>query len=250
MGLTIHYSLKYDGRQGDARRLLDQLHSRARDLPVAEVSEIVELSGADCDSEQRERDDPLRWLLIQAGHYLELPSKGNVHVQAHVLPTHLIAFETMPGEGSEPANFGLCRYPATIGVNDNRHPDGQVRRRTGLSGWRWGSFCKTQYASSLECGGVQNFLKCHLAVIRLLDRAKELGILENVGDEGDYWGKRDIQSLAKEVGEWNSMIANFAGQLKDQLGDGVEAPITKFPDFEHLEAKGRDAEDRRTKRRT
>src|SRR5437762_2488004 len=105
MGLTIHYSLKFSGAHREARRLLDQLRSRARDLPFAEVGDVVELSGDDCAYEQRGRDDPLRWLLIQAGHYLELPPKGNVQYQAHVLPTHLIAFETMPGEGSEPANF-------------------------------------------------------------------------------------------------------------------------------------------------
>ena len=239
MGLTIHYNLKFRGEQREARQVIDQLRSRARDLPFAKVSDVVELSGADCAYEQRGRDDPLRWLIIQSGQYLELPPKGNAHFHAHVPPTHLIAFETIPGEGSEPANFGLCKYPATIDVNENRHPDGHVKRRTGLSGWRWGSFCKTQYASNKECGGVQNFLKCHLAVIRLLDRAKELGILEHVSDEGDYWEKRDIPSLAKEVGEWNDMLANFVGQLKDLLGDGIEAPIAKFPDFEHLEARGR-----------
>ena len=241
MGLTIHYNLNFRGTQREARRVLDQLHSRARDLPFAEVGDVVELTGADCAYEPRKRDDPLRWLLIQSGHYLELPPQGNVHFQAHVMPTHLLAFETVPGEGSEPANFGLCRYPATIEVNDNRHPEGRVKRRTGLSGWRWGSFCKTQYASNQECGGVQNFLKCHLAVIRLLDRAKELGILENVSDEGDYWEDRNIEALGRCVGNWNETIAGFAGQLKDSLGEGVVAAITQFPDFEHLEARGRDS---------
>ena len=38
------------------------------------------------------------------------------------------------------------------------------------------------------------------------------------------------------------MIAAQAGQLKDLLGDQVEAPITQFPDFEHLEARGRKQE--------
>ena len=241
MGLTIHYSLKYRGSQRGARSIIDQLHNRARDLPFAEVGDVVELSGAACNYDQPERDNPLRWLLIQAGRHLELPPKGNVHSSVHVLPTRLIAFETMPGKGSEPANFGLCQYPATVEVNDNRHPAGRVTRRTGLSGWRWGSFCKTQYASSKDCGGVPNFLKCHLAVIRLLDRAQELGVLEDVSDEGDYWQNRNVEALGRCVGEWNQMIATFAGQLKDALGDGLVAPITQFPDFKHLEAKGRAA---------
>ena len=36
------------------------------------------------------------------------------------------------------------------------------------------------------------------------------------------------------------MIAAFAGQMKDVLGDELEAPITDYSDFEHLEARGQD----------
>jgi hypothetical protein len=35
------------------------------------------------------------------------------------------------------------------------------------------------------------------------------------------------------------MIAGFAGQMKDWFGDQFVAAIADFPDFEHLEAKGR-----------
>ena len=31
-----------------------------------------------------------------------------------VIPLHIIAFTTVPGDGSEPANFGLCRYPDLV----------------------------------------------------------------------------------------------------------------------------------------
>ncbi|MCA9124928.1 MAG: hypothetical protein KDB11_32350, partial [Planctomycetales bacterium] len=82
----------------------------------------------------------------------------------------------------------------------------------------------------------------HLAVIRLLDHAQSLDILDEVSDEGDYWDKRDFPALAGEVGEWNEMIAAFAGEMKDWLGDDVKSAITDFPDFEHLEAKGRAVE--------
>ena len=72
----------------------------------------------------------------------------------------------------------------------------------------------------------------------MLDCARELGTLESVSDEGDYWQKRDVPALAREVGEWNEMIAAQMGQLKDLLGDEVEGAILKFPDYEHLEAAG------------
>jgi len=238
MGLTIHYSLKSNTRSPKkARELVAHLRGRAMDLPFAQVEDIVELTGAACDLDQRNRDDPHGWLLIQAGQYVERPAPGGTHCY-RVTPTHVTAFETRPGEGCEAANFGLCRYPAHIEVDDPDWPHRKRKLRTRLPGWSWGSFCKTQYASNRDCGGVENFLRCHLAVIRMLDHAKSLGILEDVSDEGDFWENRDVRALAQQVGHWNEMVAAFVGGLNDMLGDQVESEITKYPDFEHLEARG------------
>lgn len=73
----------------------------------------------------------------------------------------------------------------------------------------------------------------------MLDHARTLGILKAVDDEGAYWENRDVRSLAEEVVRWNEQMAGLAGQMKDLLGDDVEAAIMKFQSFEHLEAKGR-----------
>ena len=237
MGLTIHWKLKGDVRSpATARTLVERLRQKARDLPFASVGEIVELAGRETDYTALPPESPERWLLIQAGQYIE---SGNRHYP--VVPQHVIAFTTDPGEGCEPANFGLCRYPASIEVDDLR-PQAAFPKcclKTGLTGWRWASFCKTQYASNPGCGGVENFLRCHLTVIALLDFARSLGLVEHVSDEGNYWEARDVVALTKEVGTWNEMIAGFAGQLRDQLGANVESAITQFPNFEHLEARGR-----------
>ena len=232
MGLTLHYSLHADTRSvTTARDLIEKLRQRALSLPFKSVGPLLEFSGEFCDFSRRRQDDPSRWLLIQAC--------GRVHRDPYlydVPATHVIAFDSLPGDGSEPANFGLARYPATI-------TDSQGKRiRTGLSGWRWRSFCKTQYASNPKCGGVENFLRSHLSVVKLLDHARELGILGEVKDEGRFWERRDIKALALEVGEWNEMIAAGIGKLKDCLGGDVEAPITSYPDYEHLEAKGQSVE--------
>lgn len=243
MGLTIHYSLKSNTRSPKkARELVTHLRGRALDLPFAQVEDIVELHGNACDFDQCDRDDPHRWLLIQAGQYIDRPAPGGETYSYHVTPKHVIAFETLPGDGCEPANFGLCRYPAEIEVNDSDWPHRKRKLRTGLSGWFWGSFCKTQYASNRDCGGVENFLRCHLAVVRVLDHAKLLHILEGVSDEGHFWENRDVTALARQVGHWNQITASLAGKLKDLLGDQVKSEITKFPDFEHLEAAGRGKE--------
>lgn len=238
MGLTIHYSLRAETRSPkQARELLTRLRGRALDLPFERVDEIVELSGRDCDYQQYDREHPHRWLLIQAGQYVDDPQYAGYSYG--VTPQHVIAFSTWPGAGCEESNVGLCRYPSAIEV-DNPAGRGNKRRiATRLVGWRWASFCKTQYASNPQHGGVANFLRCHLAVITMLDHARSLGILNQVNDEGGYWEKRNLRALAEEVGSWNEMLAGMAGQLRDWFGEQIAAEITQFPDFEHLEANGR-----------
>lgn len=227
MGLTLHYQLKHSGPETTARRLVHQLHQAALDLPFKEVQDIVDLKGEACEFGKRSQEDPLRWLLIQAEDSLKLDE----HRWLGVPPSRVIAFETWPGEGCEWANFGFCQYPATLEY------EGQ-RLRTKLAGWRWQSFCKTQYASDPQCGGMENFIRCHLLVVAMLDQAKTLGCLGDVNDEGKFWENRDVKALVNEVGSWNQMIAAFGGKLKDLLGDGIEMPIANYPNFEHLEFAG------------
>jgi hypothetical protein len=115
--------------------------------------------------------------------------------------------------------------------------------KTKLSGWHYSSFCKSQYASDPNCGGVPNFLQCHLTVISMLDKAKELGCLAEVRDEGGFWQTRDLRALVQQIGSWNELLAAFGGRFKDLLGDGslgVESAIAQYPDFEQLEAAGQD----------
>ena len=232
MGLSIHYKLQAKTNSPkQARQLLEQLRQKALDLPFKEVGEIVELDGDAADFNDLDREDPHRWLLIQAGQYL---MRGERHFR--VTPQRVIAFSTYPGDGSGEANVGLAVYPKTIEIDDQ----GRTKKiRTNLGDWSWGSFCKTQYASNPECGGMENFLRCHLAIVKLLDAAAELGILQEVSDEGGFWEKRDVKALAQEIGDWNSLVAGWVGRFKDAFGDGFVSEIAKYPNFEHLEAKGR-----------
>lgn len=94
MGLTIHYTLQSDTRSvPKARKLIEQLRQRALDLPFQTVSDLVELGETECDFTTCERDAPNRWLLIQAGRYVE---HDNIHYT--VIPKHVIAFSAIPGE--------------------------------------------------------------------------------------------------------------------------------------------------------
>jgi hypothetical protein len=230
MGLTIHYGLKSDRTEVESvRSLVRDIRRLATRLPFQAISEVVEFAGPDC---AYDHDDDWRWLKIQAGQYAR---DGDSYFK--VAPLHIIAFTINPGEGSEPANLGFARYPDVIESK-------QLRKRIcpNLPGWCWRSFCKTQYASHPAAGGTANFVRCHASLVLLLDSIQngQLASVE-VNDESDYWTHRDVRKLAETVGEWNEMTAAVAGQLKDlECGSVIDAPITKFPDFEHLEARGRD----------
>ena len=53
MGLTIHYCLKSSTRSPKkARELVAHLRGRALDLPFAQVEDIIELKGNECDFDQ------------------------------------------------------------------------------------------------------------------------------------------------------------------------------------------------------
>jgi hypothetical protein len=220
MGLTIHYRLRSTTRSPTrARELVRRLRSRALDLPFERVDDIIELQDTECDFQEHDDKYPYRWLLIQTRQLV--PDPRDEGCRHSVNPLHVVAFSTWPGNGCEEANFGLCRYPATIEVGR------WARRtiRTNLGPWCWGSFCKTQYASNPDCGGVPNFFRCHLSVVAMLDHAQSLGILDEAYDEGDYWQKRDVPALAREVGEWNDCIAQQVAELRSVFGSLVQSPV-------------------------
>jgi len=236
MGLTIHYTLALEnGGEAEARAVVEQLRQRALDLPLRHVGDILDLSGDAANFDKAPKDDPQRWLLVQAMHYVE---RGSSYTS--VPPTRIIAFATHPAAGCEAANFGLCQYPAGTAFS---RAGGKRRVASIAPAWWWRSCCKTQYASAPAVGGVENFLRGHLAVVAMLDVAQELGILADVSDESDYWQKRAVEALTREIGKWNQMMAAVAGQMKDKIGDRVKGAIFGYPNFEHLEAEGRREEE-------
>lgn len=232
MGLTIHYSLTSDRTDAESvRTLVKSMRELARRLPFQEVGELVEFEGSACSFD--DANDPMRWLKIQAGQYVQ-----DADNYLKVRPLHIIAFTAIPGDGCEPANFGLCQYPEFVEIE--RPTKRQLK--TNLPGWRWRSFCKTQYASAPATGGSANFVRCHVSIVELLDAIQKQHLAKvDVNDESHFWEHRDVRRLAETVGEWNEMVAAVAGQLKDAAeGFNIEAPITEFPNFERLEARGND----------
>lgn len=142
MGLTIHYHLKSDAASSEqARNQVERLRQAALDLAMSEVSDVVEFSGTACNSETAE-GDLFRWLLIQARRMTRI---GEMY--HFVVPLHVFAFSTWPGERCKSANFGLALYPDTTDTEEGV-------LATDLWGWSWQSFCKTQYAGNPSAGGI------------------------------------------------------------------------------------------------
>ena len=224
MGLTIHFKLAAppETNAAQAREIVRRLRQRAlRDRAAGRVDAVLPL-GEDTKALQWGRT----WRCFQ------IRSQPEFSHTVELMPLEGFVLAVKPGKGCEPLWLGLCRYPLTVVVEGRR-------RRTGLGGWRWEGFCKTQYAS---LQGWEHFRRCHLAVLGLLDAARRLGCRVEISDEGEYWPGRNERALRQNVEEMNRAVAAVAGTLKDRDGEqgtaDVQSPIFAHPHFERLEAEG------------
>jgi hypothetical protein len=242
VGLSIHWSLSLPAStpEGDVQAVLAALRNEALALPVAKVSRLVRFTEEDFVRPRPNEGFVLPRLedavdvcgrfvrdhLYRESIGLSLEETGTDEyftVNApNALPIVAIGFAIIPGEGSEPAAFGLAR----------------LRRTHRSARWSWRAFCKTQYASAASD---EHFLKCHKSVVAMLDSAARLGFEIDVEDEGDYYTSRDETRLLESVGSMNHLIAGIAGRVSDAYieagGDSqsVQAEIFRHPDFERLE---------------
>ena len=221
MGLTIHYTLsvKKGTTVGFVRDLLKGTARLARKIGCAHVGRVLHSSEADPTAPPFFETRP-----------------GNERRLAGGPGTHGWLVEVAPGDGCETAIFGIC-------VDRRRLP-----RRKGDPSWPWRYrtrlkfdwFCKTQYAGEY---GWENFRKCHLRVIHLLDYLREMGVHVKVHDEGKYWDPSE-KKLRQELDDYDRLVAGLGGVFKDACdasggGLSVESPIFSYKNFERLEHEGR-----------
>jgi len=193
MGLTVHYDLKFKGTEAEVQNKLEELKFCAEQLPFAEINGPAFLDYGKWTLEKyhakKGYNDWRDWASIQGMNYEKTDANGP---KAFCLNLWL-------GEGCEPMNIGL-------------------RQCWNSNYWTWYSFCKTQYA--------EEFVKCHLLVIRMLDECKRLDILKDVRDEGKYWETRDIKVLGGNINESTEMLQDLFGKLS-KTEFQIESPITK-----------------------
>ncbi|MEW5933984.1 MAG: hypothetical protein AB1816_10405 [Bacillota bacterium] len=215
MGLSVYYWLRL--AEGDPGAALGRLRQAALDLPVDAVGEVLHLRGEACSWRNAEEKDPLWWVLLQSRKSVQAGPGRWLDVE----PVELHVFQVVLGSGCEPAVFGLARYPEFLEVAGERVsvPDAGV--------WTWVGRVKTQYASNVS---LDHFLRCHTAVCRILVEAERQGILEDVHDEGGFWGTWDLDVLVRELREWNLLLASMAEGLRE-CGMGQGAAIAEHPEY-------------------
>ena len=107
--------------------------------------------------------------------------------------------------------------------------------------WRGKGFTKTQYAT--------HFTRCHLAVIQMLDACQEAGILKSVRDEGEFWEKRDMEVLAKNINLSTDTIRAITSAMKgpaEAAGFTVESAVEKSANYMKVNKKKGSRKDRKS----
>jgi hypothetical protein len=227
MGLTIHYTItpRQPIPATEARRIVTASHAAtARLVRRRDQAQLSELLEAD-------PDDP--W--IQGRIFRKVDAFTTCGYD--VPPLRGTTFCLDSGRDCETARFGLCEYPATLRLKDGR------RLRTGIAGWRFQAFCKTQYAG---LHGWQPFFASHKLVIDAALVWQKLGCDVQLTDEGEYWPGQNIKTLRASLDRYNRIVAGLGGALKDAADAGgprVESPIFAHPRFEYLEAEGQATHD-------
>jgi hypothetical protein len=246
MGLTVHFSLLLPSAltPDEATGRIAALHQAVATLPMRSQTAMVLLDEARIQHALSERSrSPWRWAVIQyqrglsyrhdhlgIPHQVDRGESGVATYHRMLLAKRLVGFTCLPGEGCEPINLFIGAYPASTMVdctgNQHGYPSGKRRLMLPKTHWLGSAFCKTQYASLPEAGGVTNFLRCHLLVIAALDAAKAAGFEVLVTDEGGYWQHRCIPRLVREIADWNAFLLSIGDQLRARIGQQVQCAIT------------------------
>ncbi len=202
MGLTIHYKLSMTANLSSAaaRELVESAARHAKEIGCAEVSEVVRV-GPDC---------PFTSLFVRTGGEEE-GSFGHVPARSGWLAG------VCPGGGCESFMLALCRYPRRMVHCGKPLPTGYT------GGWLFQGHCKTQFAAE---HGWPHFLRCHKAVVDILDFWRQVGVMVEVTDEGGFWESRSEEKLRAVLEKYDGLVAAVAGLFKNRRFDGL-APFLR-----------------------
>ncbi len=264
MGLTLHHNWEFRGTKTELIKKLSKLRERFLALPVNSVGEIVEVKHASLEfgygKYRGERFEAAALGFMMAWSYFEdtAPEKKFVKIVNRIKGTanayKLSPLERQRYERLQDQARVICRRREE---RIKRSGNGLILRvdvgegceqfivmlgRIGQGKlWRGTRFTKTQYAV--------HFLKCHLAVVDMLDLCGQAGILKSAHDEGEYFEKRDLEVLAKNINLSTETIRAITSAMKgpaEAAGFKVEAPVEKSADYMKVHKKKGSRKDRKS----
>ena len=221
MGLTIHYTVEFQGTARQLQTKLEQIKSACLDLPFEEAGEIK------CVKITRNHIEIFKWLQAMLSH----PNNGRDNLKMRDLIMDMLGVQTWQmmelGIWHHEGNRSRQEYKPTEIVSLALWP-GEGCESCDLNFYKRGKvfvchgFCKTQYAT--------RFVDCHLLVIKLLDMLQETGFKLDVRDEGNYWETRDLSVLGKDINDYTVLLGGVFDSLKQVCSKSeqnlsVESPI-------------------------
>jgi hypothetical protein len=229
MGLHLCYELDLarDLSFADVTERVRQLHRVAVTLPFDMVGPVVQVNEGESLGEKADSDSGLVSFVRLCAQIRLDPRDPVTGARIDLLP-NAVGFAVNAGDRCETATFGVAWVPPS-------DEDGN-RLRGEPYIWHWHAVPKTQYALVL---GDDHLIRCHTSLVKLLDKAGELGFDVTVRDETHYWETRDTNVLLSEVREMNRIVARVAGNIHDALRDHghVGGAIFDHPEFEDLETR-------------
>lgn len=191
----LHFELQCPA--GNMLGHIKGLHGLATDCHFLSLTEIVSFSGNQCAVEENE---PYEGLKVRARHTLMIGPDRALSIE----PDALTGFCGLLPNGSHFC-IGLAVYPEIIVL-----PSGDIVA-TGLAGKAfWQGFVQTIRVG--QCGDTPKVCACpipgncpsacvrsHQIVIKILDQAKSLGILQDILDPAMYWEIRDEARLTRAI---------------------------------------------------
>ena len=220
MGLTIHYTIGFKGNAEELNTKLSAIRQKCLDLPFEEVNEIEHIKYSKADYQLYKETEQRTFYPNNTPENMENAQK--LYQARGINRDALIEYEVYhrPGRISpiEMMNWSVWAGNGCEGTDLNF-----FKKKTW---WRASSFTKTQYA--------EQFVKCHLLVIQILDLFKEAGFTVKVKDEGKYWKTRDMSVLAIEINGYTDLLKTAFGSLSEQAVQAVmivDAPITECQNY-------------------
>jgi hypothetical protein len=168
----------------DATRRIKALRHLAQDLHFNSVSSMFVFKGDDCAILE---DDPLEEIKIRSRACLKI---GDCYVS--IQPERMVGFVAeMPNK--EIFCIGLCVYPAKIKIDDSLI-------ETGLGGKAyWANFVSTVVFDHSREENLEECVRSHRSVNRILKQAEQDGILDKVVDPTLFWELENLALLKSTI---------------------------------------------------